>query len=244
MIKSIEKGFTMAECLVTIGVIGVVAAMTLPVMIERFQEVVLRAKWKAVYSKISNAFLLVKGELSISDYKDLFRSDSEMSEILTLMRKKLIVEASQYKYICEQNSACQGGGGTLKNYKTLFGTKMNSATFSGYADSELSGKIIWRFPDNSVVYFRQNTYYDMFVIYLFVDVNGVDAPPNTLGKDFFALVLTPKGACPIGANCGYRPQYFKNSCNGSREFRANSLNGMHSGAVVSGIGCSAEELLK
>ena len=37
-IKMVKKAFTLAEVLITLGIIGVVAAMTLPALIQKQQE--------------------------------------------------------------------------------------------------------------------------------------------------------------------------------------------------------------
>ncbi len=54
-------GFTLAEVLITLGIIGVVAAMTLPVL-EHHQKVTTVAKLKEVYGVLSQARLLTEHE--------------------------------------------------------------------------------------------------------------------------------------------------------------------------------------
>lgn len=49
-----RKGaFTLAEVLITLGIIGVVAALTLPSLIQKYQEQVLENQLKKMYSTIS-----------------------------------------------------------------------------------------------------------------------------------------------------------------------------------------------
>lgn len=50
-----KKAFTLAEVLITIGVIGVVAAITIPTLMSQYQENANRSKLKNVYSIISEA---------------------------------------------------------------------------------------------------------------------------------------------------------------------------------------------
>lgn len=38
----IKKGFTLAEVLVTLGIIGIVAAMTIPMLISKYQKGLLK----------------------------------------------------------------------------------------------------------------------------------------------------------------------------------------------------------
>lgn len=44
------KAFTLAEVLITLGIIGVVAAMTLPGLVQNYQKMVLRNQFKKTYS--------------------------------------------------------------------------------------------------------------------------------------------------------------------------------------------------
>lgn len=50
-----KKAFTMAEVLVTIGIIGVVAAMTIPSLINRYRTFVLMQQFRKAYAAISVA---------------------------------------------------------------------------------------------------------------------------------------------------------------------------------------------
>ena len=51
-----KSAFTLAEVLITLGIIGVVAAMTLPVLTQKYQKMVLKNQYKKVYSTLSQAY--------------------------------------------------------------------------------------------------------------------------------------------------------------------------------------------
>lgn len=51
-----RKGFTLAEVLITLGIIGVVAAMTLPSVIGNYQKVQTVSQLKKVYTTLNQAF--------------------------------------------------------------------------------------------------------------------------------------------------------------------------------------------
>ena len=53
--KQIKFGFTLAEVLITIGIIGVVAALTLPSVIGNYKEKEIITKLKKVYATLSVA---------------------------------------------------------------------------------------------------------------------------------------------------------------------------------------------
>ena len=48
-----RRAFTLAEVLITLGVIGVVAAMTMPAVIKNYKKHVTETKLKSAYSQIS-----------------------------------------------------------------------------------------------------------------------------------------------------------------------------------------------
>ena len=56
-------GFTLAEVLITLGIIGIVAAMTLPALIQNYQQAVINQQFKRAYSQLSNALVMVEHKL-------------------------------------------------------------------------------------------------------------------------------------------------------------------------------------
>ena len=50
--------FTMAEVLITLGILGIVIAMTLPTVIGKYQKLVAATQLKKMYNVISNAYLM------------------------------------------------------------------------------------------------------------------------------------------------------------------------------------------
>lgn len=54
-VSKVLKGFTLAEVLITLGIIGVVAAMTLPSVINHYQKQATALKVKKFYNMMNNA---------------------------------------------------------------------------------------------------------------------------------------------------------------------------------------------
>ena len=55
-----KSAFTLAEVLITLGIIGVVAALTLPTVINKVQSMILKNQFKKAYSTFYNAMKLVQ----------------------------------------------------------------------------------------------------------------------------------------------------------------------------------------
>ena len=60
-----KAAFTLAEVLITLGIIGVVAAMTMPVLIQNHRNSVVEARLKKFYSTINQAIIMAE-----NDYDD------------------------------------------------------------------------------------------------------------------------------------------------------------------------------
>jgi prepilin-type N-terminal cleavage/methylation domain-containing protein len=50
----VKKGFTLAEVLITLAIIGIVAALTIPAVVKNYQETQLKAQFKKQYSVLTN----------------------------------------------------------------------------------------------------------------------------------------------------------------------------------------------
>ncbi|MBR1753296.1 type II secretion system protein [bacterium] len=61
------RGFTLAEVLITLGIIGVVAALTIPTLMQKTNEQETVAKVKSSYSNFSNAFNLAESHYGSAD---------------------------------------------------------------------------------------------------------------------------------------------------------------------------------
>ena len=60
-----KSAFTLAEVLITLGIIGVVAAFVLPAFVKSYQERQYAVMWKKKYSEIARIYNLVKDEMAV-----------------------------------------------------------------------------------------------------------------------------------------------------------------------------------
>ena len=133
-----KVAFTLAEVLITLGIIGVIAAMTLPSLIANYKNKVLLNQAKNSYSKISNALLLVKTQNGYDSYADFFRPNTTNDELMQELSKSL-----KMTKIC---NAYRGGCWTWKtkyNKKTYYNGQTIYRDFHNYTSAILNdGSVI------------------------------------------------------------------------------------------------------
>ena len=74
--------FTLAEVLITLGIIGVVAALTLPTVVKNYQKHVTINRLKSAYTIINNAIEMAKSDYG-NDIKDWYIPYSNDSKLKT-----------------------------------------------------------------------------------------------------------------------------------------------------------------
>ena len=100
-----KAAFTLAEVLITLGIIGVVAAMTLPTLIANYQKKVVETRLISFYSKINQAYRMSYAENG--DTVDWVETDKNYSysEIVAWLEKYLFPYMKPLKvYDCTQST--------------------------------------------------------------------------------------------------------------------------------------------
>ena len=187
-------GFTLAEVLITLGIIGIVAAMTISTVMSKINDFENIQAWKKIYSEISNAYnLAVKDNVPLSYPTNSFIGfDAEtVNTILSYMNivqkcKNPSGGKSVEMGFTDRDCSASDKWMSLNNdYKSLSGK-----TFS-FVNST---RIAVQTPSGSVIYIGGD-----FQPIWGVDVNGFGKGPNTIGKDVFGIAFTKAWMRPIGA---------------------------------------------
>lgn len=157
-----NRAFTLAEVLITLGIIGVVAALTIPSLINSYKDKQFKTAYKKAYSDMQNVFLDAIFEGSLTRNKQFDGEATE--EEFGIMKEKFKIVTD-----CEnQISACWGEG-ELIGEASAYPKDTESSCFT-----DASGRS-WC------------TYYNAENIFL-VDTNGLKLP-NKFGKDRWYFVL-------------------------------------------------------
>lgn len=204
--------FTLAEVLITLGIIGVVAAMTIPVLMQNIQDQQFKVAWRKVYSVFNSA----QQKIMPDNGSDMLNyavgiSNSEENSRDAFLNYISYIKKCDYQQALG-NCWIQTGVATY-----LDGTKDASTEADGIWDwAHTSGAIL---KDGTYVLFSSvstncnwssNGVTFNICSAITVDVNGAK-PPNVIGRDIFEMYVTVNSMKPYGA--GRTPSILSNHCN-------------------------------
>jgi len=66
-----QQGFTLAEVLITLGIIGIIAEMTIPTLVQKADERAIIVALKKNYSVLSSAYKLAENDEGTPDNWDI-----------------------------------------------------------------------------------------------------------------------------------------------------------------------------
>lgn len=192
--------FTIAEVLITLGIIGVVAAMTLPALITRNQNKALEASLKKNYSIILQAFDMYQADngyrLKASDVNTIGCKNTKMCLKTRISSYFKILRDCGYGGNVSTACIPYKGNDNIddesnsKIYKSFNNTKISNLSYFDDGQFVLS--------DGSLILIENPTGLER--VYITVDVNGYLKNPNRWGHDLFTFQLMNDGRIlPMGA---------------------------------------------
>lgn len=206
----ILKGFTLAEVLITLGIIGIVAAMTMPSLISNYKNKAIDAQFKRVYSNMYNAMKMIESRdgtfpQCFYTYGKGSLDEQKFSQCIDFYEK--ITKEMHVIKICKGNAYNDGcipkyqGVNTLKEYE-------GSASITGCAgytqNKILNSNWAYVFNDGSILftYAAVSNNYNNWSGVFAIDVNG-KKPPNKWGHDIFSFAFEEKkpGIIQMTPNC-------------------------------------------
>ncbi len=172
-----KAAFTLAEVLITLGIIGVVAAITMPVVIARYKAKVMEAQFKKTYSIVSNAtrMLVYEGFSPYDEFGVRGTADDPINyavdQYVRVLNAKLCVSRNDDScaYANSKNNAMEN----LTGKSTYCGLPINR---DRYALTK----------DNIAVFIGSYSPH-----YIMADINGPNKGPNRLGHDIHSFKIMP-----------------------------------------------------
>jgi prepilin-type N-terminal cleavage/methylation domain-containing protein len=188
--KYLIKGFTLAEVLITLLIIGIISSIVIPGLVSDIQDQQYKVAWKKSYASLNQVINLL-----ISD-----NAGTLVNMCGSFDNDCLFNKFSQYLNdikvcISSTNNNC------IKTPKYLSGAPYASIdSFIKDARSSIfmlaNGSVfLIRWHDGSCTFPTNNNKCG----WMLVDVNG-DKGPNTIGKDVYFICIKSNKILPFGAN--------------------------------------------
>ena len=179
-----KAAFTLAEVLITLGIIGVVAAMTMPSLIQNYQEKATVTKLKKCYSLVSQAYVSILNDEGGSD-------TLQAGDDLEMMEK--FGKYLKYQKTCGRNKGCFPN----VTYKSVTGNGYNKW------EDDTTDRSRAILTDGTLIMFNKSAMWggnegNYLYAQIYVDINGFKGP-NQLGRDFFYFYINPEKIVPAGA---------------------------------------------
>ena len=195
-----KPAFTLAEVLITLGIIGVVAAMTIPTLMSKIQWLVLKQQFKESYSKMNHALQLVY-EKNDTIYNCYYiengnthiqgpQTDSECSTLYNELKQVLKIS-----HVCQNNAyknGCipkyKGIDDVLLEHDENADAEEETKGCEGFrTNSILNQNPAWVLGNGTIIGFYQ-TEPKIFTKIFFIDING-NKKPNKWGYDIFSFMV-------------------------------------------------------
>jgi prepilin-type N-terminal cleavage/methylation domain-containing protein len=184
------KGFTLAEVLISLSIIGVVAALTIPGLVRHYQDAANKAAFKRIYSELSQAVLQYKedngGNWQFLTEKSTWKMLDDMSAYIPVA----------YKCGGASNPAmfknCWHSG--TNDLKDLQGNVFSSKDTGLHQAFRLKNGMFLGISANNSISCPANS--SNYCAYFYIDVNGFKGP-NQVGRDLFQVWLKDEGLRPI-----------------------------------------------
>ena len=216
-----KVAFTLAEVLITLGIIGVVAALTLPSLVQKYKEQATVTRLKKVYTILDQAFTQMTDDEGTIDTWDAGAPRKQKIE-------ELIPKYLKITQKCDINTTFKKCG--LTTYKNRFNYAPDYPRgFTGKENANYylaDGIIIYTaISDDSNLYnqckmgknFTNSGAHQSYANTcgsIWVDINGVKEP-NTMDLDLFLFYIVTDGIIPAGSkNETVWVETFENQCLG------------------------------
>ena len=177
-----KLGFTLAEVLITLGIIGVVAALTAPALVQNAGTAKVGPTLAKVVSTLENAHEQILHDEDTTKLSSVAKNADEYMDVLS-------------KYISGSSYDTDNKIAPNPEYKS-------------YEKQELSvdSSKIFKFSDSISIIFQLNSFAncnnDTYTpkgsfkgeyCYFYIDINGINKAPNSLGKDLFVFYVDKSG---------------------------------------------------
>ena len=221
-------GFTLAEVLITLGIVGVVASMTLPTLNNNVQKRSYEAGAKKAYNTISNAVSMYMADQETEDLAatPLYNNQEGLRAFVNKYFRVSIDCGNRYYksngascYAKDLYSMDRSSKSDLSKYQCMqvvaLADGMSMCFDSGKIEDAAAGEDIngdGVVDENDKVTSNSTGFDDGTPLFIEVDINGPNGP-NVTGRDVFLYVVSRNGL--VGSkqeDCGTTTEDARKKC--------------------------------
>lgn len=197
-----KKGFTLAEVLITLGIIGIVAALTIPTLMNNIQDNEFKNKLKKEYSVLAQAQQLIAQENGGQFATTLASCTDAIPHgcFRGVFEQKLSYIKECTEYVGGATTSSSGCFAAPAYINYLSGTAQNDY-ISNWGQASLVLKdgtsLVFDLESNTCTFTIGGLIAPERCGYIKVDVNGVQ-PPNTWGRDIYLFLVNADKIIPAG----------------------------------------------
>ena len=183
-----QIAFTLAETLIVIGILGVVAALTLPNLNHATGDKEIVTRVKKINSSLTEA--LDRAEVTYGSMDEWFRNDTTNAQRTERLAKRVV----EFMKVSKDCGLAKGETCFKNTYKYLNPSK--DSDYSTVGNSEDIYKVL--LSDGTSLGFNFiGVATGYWCIYFYVDIDGPNKGASTKGKDLFQFQIMNYGAQPF-----------------------------------------------
>lgn len=181
--KLYYQGFSLSEVLMALAIVGIIAAITVPSLVQSTSKDEYYQRFKSAYSLLDTATEAINAECNgnikncLTNPNTGDNDEATVSEIYNLYKKHLKIVKD-----CGTGTGCFGSG----FYKHLNGSPHFDYNGFGFRTMILANGFSLAIDWNGLVGYGAT----VGAFNLYIDLNGI-TPPNQLGRDLFWLSYNP-----------------------------------------------------
>lgn len=198
-----KKGFTLSEVLITLGIIGIVAVLTVPAVMKNYQNRLYVAQLRKAYAQIAEAAQAIMADEHCADF---YETKAAAANSCSNADKGKCEAGAGYflnKYFKTVNKDCNNlnNGKTVADLCVAVGSNQKPTDADAYKNlkganaGSLAGEYCIETTNRATLcgkYFPTGVAGGKPTFSINVDVNSA-SPPNVTGRDTFWVDILPNG---------------------------------------------------
>ena len=206
-----KNAFTLAEILITLAIIGVVAALTIPALVQKYQERSVVSKLQKAYATLSQAWQLDVNPLCGQGANNAMII---LSKYMKISKFCMASSAPNCAYLHARLDNYIAGNVSVADDIDDEAYKQDAHSYAFLANGDAMA--IYPYSADCSITWGTGKLSQNICFAVYYDINGRQKP-NVWGKDYFIFLVGKNGVVPIGTKDS-TAHSFSTRCKNDTEF--------------------------